>query len=73
MVDVLLEHVLVRELHMAIHVLQPCRLAKADEPVVNEAILDVVELVHVLQNGLTLILDKVLDKAAVPMGTPRPT
>jgi hypothetical protein len=48
---------------MAIHVLQPGRLAKADEVVVDEAILDVVELVDVLHNGLTLILDKVLDKS----------
>jgi hypothetical protein len=60
-VDVLLEHVLVRELHMFIDVLQPGRLAKVDELVVDEAILDVVELVHVLHNGLTLILYKVLD------------
>jgi hypothetical protein len=63
-VDVLLlEHVLGREMHRAIHVLQPGRLAKADELVVNEAILDIVELVHVLHNDLTLILDKVLDKS----------
>jgi hypothetical protein len=59
----LLEHVLVRELHMAIDVLQPGRLAKADELVVDEAILDVVELVDVLHNCLTLILYKVLDKS----------
>ncbi len=71
-VDVLLEHVLVRELYMSINVLQPGRLAKADELVVDEAILDVVELVHVLHNGLTLILYKVLDKSIRPMGTPRP-
>ncbi len=44
MVDVLLEHVLVCEVHMAINVLQPGRLAKADELVVDEAILDMVEL-----------------------------
>jgi hypothetical protein len=45
-VDVLLllEHVLVCEVHMAINVLQPGRLAKADELVVDEAILDMVEL-----------------------------
>jgi hypothetical protein len=41
----LLEHVLVRELHVPIDVLQPGRLAKANELVVDEAILDVVELV----------------------------
>jgi hypothetical protein len=57
------EHVLVCELHMAVQVLQPGRLAKADELVVDEATLDVVELVHVLHNGLTLILYKVLDKS----------
>ncbi len=39
MVNVL-EHVLVRELHMAVQVLQPGRLTKADELVVDEAILD---------------------------------
>ena len=47
-------------------------LAKADQQVVDEAILDVVELVDVLHNGLTLILYKVLDKSIRPMGTPRP-
>jgi hypothetical protein len=71
-VDVLLlEHVLVRELHMSINVLQPGRLAKADELVVGEAILDVVELVHVLNNGLTLILYKVLDKSISADGNPK--
>jgi len=54
---------LVCELHMAVQVLQPGCFAKADELVVDEAILDIVELVHVLHNGLTLILDKVLDKS----------
>ena len=63
MVDVLLEHVWARELNMPIDVLQPGCLAKADELVVAEAILDVVELVDVLHNGLTLILYKVLDKS----------
>jgi hypothetical protein len=43
-VDVLLEQILVCEVHMAINVLQPGRLAKADELVVDEAILDMVEL-----------------------------
>ena len=57
---------------MAVEILQPGRLATADELVVDEAILDVVELVHVLHNGLTLILYKVLDKSIRPMGTPRP-
>ena len=44
MANVLLEHVLVRELYVPINVLQPGRLAKADELVVDEAILDMVEL-----------------------------
>jgi hypothetical protein len=62
-VNVLLEHVLVRELYVPVEILQPGRLAKADELVVDEAILDVVELVDVLHNCLTLILYKVLDKS----------
>jgi hypothetical protein len=68
-VNVLLEHVLFHELYVAVEILQPGRLAKTDELVVDEAILDVV---HVLHNCLTLILYKVLDKASVPMGTPWP-
>jgi len=47
-------------------------LAKPNELVVDEAILDVVEFVEVLHNCLTLILDKMLDKASVPMGSPSP-
>ena len=47
-------------------------MAKSKELVVDEAILDVVELVDVLHNCLTLILDKMLDKASVPMGSPSP-
>jgi hypothetical protein len=77
-VDVLLwstfwfvEHVLVRELYVPVEILQPGRLAKADELVVDEAILDVVELVHVLHNGLTLILYKVLDKSISADGNPK--
>jgi hypothetical protein len=47
-VDVLLlEHVLVCELHLASSTAAG-RLTKADELVVDEAILDMVELVHVL-------------------------
>jgi hypothetical protein len=58
-----------------VEILQPGRLAKVGELVVDEAILDVVEFVDVLHDCLTLILYKVLDKwikASVPMGTPRP-
>jgi hypothetical protein len=69
-VNVLLEHVLVRELHMAVEILQPGRLAKTDELVVDEAILDAVELVNNLCNCLTLILYKVLDKS-ISDGNPK--
>ncbi len=67
-----LDHVLVCELHLAVQVLQPSHLTKADELVVDEAILDIVELVHVLHNGLTLILYKVLDKSISANGNPSP-
>jgi hypothetical protein len=66
------EHVLVRELYVPVEILQPGHLAKADELVVDEAILDVVELVDVLHNCLTLILTKCWIKASVLIGTPRP-
>ena len=42
--------------YVAVEILQPGRLAKGDELVVDEAILDVVELVNVLHNCLTLVL-----------------
>jgi hypothetical protein len=45
-VDVLLlelEHVLVREGDLPVYILQPGRLAKVDELVVDEAIFDVIE------------------------------
>ena len=61
-------------LYISILVLQPGRLAKADELVVDEAILDMVELVHVLNNGLILyklILYKVLDKSISADGNPK--
>ena len=67
----LLEHVLLCELHMTVQVLQPGRLAIADELVVDEAILDIVELVHVLHNGLTLIPYKVLDESISADGNPK--
>ena len=56
---------------MAINVLQPGRLAKTDELVVDEPILDIVELVHVLHNGLTRILYKVLGKSISADGNPK--
>jgi hypothetical protein len=55
---------------MTVEILLPGRLAKPYELVVDEAILDVVDVLH---NCLTLILYKVCwIKASVPMGTPRP-
>jgi cephalosporin-C deacetylase-like acetyl esterase len=56
------EHVLVRQMYVPDEILQSGCLAKVDELVVDEVILDVVELVDVLHNCLTLILDNVLDK-----------
>jgi hypothetical protein len=46
-VNVLMEHVLVRGLYVPVEILQPGRLARADELVVDEAILDVVDM-HML-------------------------
>jgi hypothetical protein len=68
----LLETILIREVNLAVVVLKAGSLAKPNELVVDEAILDVVELVDVLHNFLTLILDKMLDKSIRPMGTPSP-
>jgi hypothetical protein len=56
---------------MAVQVLQPGCLAKADELVVGEAILDVVELVNVLHNCLTLIPYKVMVKCISADGNPK--
>jgi hypothetical protein len=67
----LLEAVLIREVNLAVEVLKAGSLAKSNELVVDEAILDVVEIVDVLHNCLTLILDKCWIKAS-PMGTPSP-
>jgi hypothetical protein len=61
-VNVLLEHVLVCELYVAVEILQPGRLVKPYELVVDEAILDFEEFVDVLHNCQALILYKVLDK-----------
>ncbi len=46
-------------------------MAKPNELVVDEAILDVVELVDVIHNCLTLILDKMLDKSISADGNPK--
>ena len=53
-------------------------MTKGDEMIVDETILDIIDLVDVLHNGLTLILYKVLDKSIsadgmfLCPGTPRP-
>jgi hypothetical protein len=71
MVDVLLlEHLLVRELDLAVQVLKSCGLAKAEELVVDGAIMEVVKLVNVLHNFLTLSLYKVVDKRICANGNP---
>ena len=54
-----------------VKVLKSCGLAKADELVVDEAILEVVKLVDVLHNFLTLSLYKVLDKRISANGNPK--
>jgi hypothetical protein len=65
-VDVLLlENLLVRELDLSVDVLKSCGLAKAEELVVDEAILEVVKVVDVLHNFLTLTLYKVLERECV--------
>jgi len=46
-------------------------LTKGDEMIVDEAILDIIDLVDVLHNGLTLILYKVLDKSISAYGNPK--
>jgi hypothetical protein len=56
---------LVGELHMTVEILLPGRLAKPYELVVDEAILDVVDVLH---NCLTLILYKVLHKSIIADG-----
>ena len=50
----LLEAVLIRLVYLAVEVLKAGSLAKSKELVVDEAILDVVELVDVIHNCLTL-------------------
>ena len=47
---------------MPIDVLEPSSLAEAEELIMDEAILDVVEVVDVIHNCLTLILHKMLEK-----------
>jgi hypothetical protein len=52
----------IRQVYLAVEVLKAGSLPKSKELVVDEAILDVVELVDVIHNRLTLILHKMLDK-----------
>ncbi len=65
------EAVLIRVVNLAVEVLKAGSLAKSKELVVDEAILDVVELVDVIHNCLTLILHKMLDKGISADGNPK--
>ena len=67
----LLEGVLIHQVYLAVEVLKAGSLAKSKELVVDEAILDVVELVDVVHNCLTLILHKMLDKGISADGNPK--
>jgi len=60
-VNVLLEHVLVRELYVPVEILPPGRLAKADELVVDDAILSVVELSLIRIHWSTPVDEAILD------------
>ena len=72
-IDVLLlEDVLICEVNLPVEVLKAGSLAEAHKLVVDETILDVVELVDVLHNFLTLFLyNKVLDKIVSANGNPK--
>jgi hypothetical protein len=67
----LLEDVLICEVNLRVEVLKAGSLPEAHELVVHEAILDVVELVDVVHNFLTLFLYKVLDKNVSANGNPK--
>jgi len=67
----LLEGVLIRLVYLAVEVLKAGSLAKSKDLVVDEAILDVVELVDVIHNCLTPILHKMLDKGISADGNPK--
>ena len=62
---------MIHQVYLAVEVLKAGSLAKSKELVVDEAILDVVELVDVIHNCLTLILDKMLDKSISADGNPK--
>jgi hypothetical protein len=53
---------------MAVQILQQGGLEEPYELVVDQAVLDAVELVDVLHNCLTYMLDKVLDKSIIAYG-----
>ena len=60
------------EVNLPVEVLKAGSLAEAHKLVVDETILDVVELVDVLHNFLTLFLyNKVLDKIVSANGNPK--
>jgi hypothetical protein len=68
----LLEDILICEVNLPVEVLKAGSLAEAHKLVVDETILDVVELVDVLHNFLTLFLyNKVLDKIVSANGNPK--
>ena len=56
---------MIRLVYLAVEVLKAGSLAKSKEPVVDQAILDVVELVDIIHNCLTLILHKMLDHKGI--------
>jgi len=66
-----LEDVLICEVNLPVEALKAGSLAEAHKLAVDEAILDVVELVDVLHNFLTLFLYKVLDKSVSANGNPK--
>ena len=59
------------EVNLPVEALKAGSLAEAHKLAVDEAILDVVELVDVLHNFLTLFLYKVLDKRVSANGNPK--
>jgi hypothetical protein len=64
----LLQHVLIVEGDVAIDELQTRRLTKPQELGMDQAVLDVVEQVDVLDDLMTLALDKGLNKGRGPEG-----
>ena len=72
-VDVLLlEAILVADGNLAIEVLEPRRLAEAQELIVDEAVVHAVELVDIVDDGQALILHKILNKRVSAEGNTEP-